>query len=131
MSDQLPRTFGNIDPAKKKRESFTLQGLYEFDVDGHAEDEVWSEEFTCLSKVPAKALDKLIASMGSSGGEVSFDNLHICGFVRACLVPKDRGRWDALLDDDARPVDLNDDLGPILDLLTKGVFGRPTKPPSS
>ena len=136
MSDQGVRTFGNIDPTKKKRTSFTLQGLYEFDVladDGevlHKEDDVWTETFTCLSKVPAKVLDKLITSMGVSRGEVSFDNLHICGFLRDCLVPVDRPRWDALLDDDARLVDLDGDLSPILDLLTGGLFGRPTKPPS-
>lgn len=133
MSDV--RTFGNIDPKKKKRPEFKLQGLYEFDVevDGevlHKEDEVWQESFTCLSKVPAKVLDKLITSMGMSQGQVSFENLHICGFLRACLVPADRPRWDALLDDDARIVDLDEDLSPILDLLTGGLFGRPTKPPS-
>lgn len=128
MSDV--RTFGNIDPKKKKRQSFTLQGLYEFDVDGHSEDEVWTETFTCLSKVPAKVLDKLITSMGVSKGEVSFDNLHICGFLRDCLIPADRPRWDALLDDEARLVDLDGDLSPILDLLTGGLFGRPTQPPS-
>lgn len=134
MSDQGVRTFGNIDPKKKKRPSFKLQGLYEFDVeddDGevlHKEDDVWEESFTCLSKVPAKVLDKLIASMGVSRGEVSFDNLHICEFMRKCLLPKDRDRWDALLDDDARLVDLDEDLSPILDLLTKGLFGRPTQP---
>lgn len=137
MTDQLPpRTFGNIDPKKKRRESFTLRGLYEFDVldrDGdviHAEDDIWEETFTCLSKVPAAALDKLITSMGMSRGEMSFDNLHICGFLRDCLMPKDRERWDALLADEARPVDLNEDLGPILDMLTNGLFGRPTRPPS-
>lgn len=136
MPDTI-RTFGNIDPKKKHRETFTLQGLYEFDTtdaDGteHAEDEVWSEEFTCLSKVPAKVLDSLIASvaMGKDGG-VSFDNLRICGFLRACLVPKDRPRWDVLMEDDARILDLNDDLGPILEVLAGGVFGRPTTPPSS
>jgi hypothetical protein len=136
MSDQGVRTFGNIDPKKKRRQTFTLQGLYEFDVEGpdgevlHKEDDVWEETFTCLSKVPAKVLDKLVASMGMSRGEVSFDNLHICGFLRACLVPQDRDRWDTLLDDEARIVDLDEDLSPILDLLTNGLFGRPTKPPS-
>ncbi len=136
MSDLPVRTFGNIDPKKKLRPEFKLQGLYEFDVTGdggevlHHEDEVWTEKFTCLSKVPAKVLDKLVASMGMSRGEVSFDNLHICGFLRACLVPTDRDRWDALLDDEARIVDLDEDLSPILDLLTGGLFGRPTKPPS-
>jgi hypothetical protein len=136
MSDQGVRTFGNIDPKKKKRQSFTLRGLYEFDVEGpdgevlHKEDDVWEETFTCLSKVPAATLDKLITSMGVNRGEVSFDNLHICGFLRDCLVPKDRLRWDVLLSDDSRPVDLTDDLGPVLDLLTNGLFGRPTQPPS-
>ncbi len=129
------RTFGNVDPKKKHRTSFTLQGLYEFDVmdaDGetlHAEDDEWREEFTCLSKVPAAALDNLVASVGMQGKAVSFANLQICGFLRSCLVPKDRPRWDALLADDARPVDLGDDLTPILDLLTNGLFGRPTSPP--
>lgn len=131
MPDTI-RTFGNIDPTKKKREKFTLQGLYEFDTADHAEDEVWTEEFTCLSKVPAKVLDSLISSVAmGKAGEVSFDNLRICGFLRACLIPADRPRWDALMDDDARLLDLNDDLGPILDVLSGGVFGRPTTPPSS
>lgn len=131
MSDQGVRTFGNIDPTKRKRESFTLQGLYEYDVDGHAEDEAWSETFECLSKVPAKVLDNLISSVGmGKSGSVSFENLQICGFIRSCLHPKERQRWDTLMDDDARPLDLNEDLGPILDVLTNGIFGRPTPPPS-
>lgn len=131
------RTFGNVDPSKKHRQTFTLQGLYEFDTTDaagvdHSEDEVWSEEFTCLSKVPAKVLDSLISSVSmGKAGEVAFDNLRICGFIRACLLPKERPRWDALMDDEARILDLNEDLGPILDVLSGGVFGRPTPPPSS
>lgn len=134
MSDV--RTFGNIDPSKRKRETFTLQGLYEYDVemDGevlHKEDDQWSETFECLSKVPAKVLDGLISSVGiSKSGAVSVDNLRVCGFIRSCVHPRDRQRWDALMDDDARVMAL-DDLVPIMEVLTGGLFGRPTPPPSS
>lgn len=136
MSDV--RTFGNIDPSKRKRKSFTLQGLYDYDVEGpdgevlHKEDDTWQETFECLSKVPAKVLDNLIASVGvSKSGAVSVDNLQICGFLRSCLLPRDRPRWDALLDDDARVLDMGDDLVPVMEELTGGLFGRPTPPPSS
>lgn len=132
------RTFGNVDPQAKKRESFTLQGLYEFDVKGpdgevlHKEDDVWQEEFRCLSVVPAGALDRLISSVSvTDTGALRFQSLRVVDFLSGCLKPDDRERFQALLDDDARPVDLARDLIPVMETLAGPLLGRPTQPPSS
>lgn len=132
------RTFGSIEPKAKDRSSFTLQGLYEFDVtapDGevmHKEGDVWQESFRCLSVVPAGALDRLIASVSvTDTGGLRFQSLRVVDFLTACLMPDDRKLFRILLDDDSRPVDLAEQLIPVMEWLAGPLLGRPTPPPSS
>jgi hypothetical protein len=135
------RTFGSIDPARNRREKeqFTLQGLYEFDVKDrrtgdvvHVEGEEWSETFTCLRNPPAGVLDDLVASVGyDDRGNERYDRLSIVRFLRGVVVPDDEDRLNDVLRDKARPLDLQDDVGPLFLDLCKRLGGRPTTPPSS
>lgn len=135
------RTFGSIDPeARKKRpvEQFTLQGLYEFDVKDragkvvHSEDEQWSETFTCLRNPPAGVLDEMVASVGyDRAGNEQYNHLSIVRFLRGVVIPADEQRLVDLLNDKARSLDLQDDIGPMFLDLCERLGARPTTPPSS
>lgn len=135
------RTFGSIDPeARKKRtaEQFTLQGLYDFDVTDrsgtvvHAEDEQWSETFTCLRNPPAGVFDDMIASVGyDRAGNEQYNQLSIVRFLRGVVIPNDETRLVDLLNDKARSLDLQDAIGPMFLDLCERLGKRPTTPSSS
>lgn len=134
-----PRTYGSVDPNRQRnpQRKFTLQGLYEFDVKDHtgkvvhAEGEPWSETFTCLRNPPPAVLDDLMATTTASAkGVTAWDKASLLAFVRGVVVPDDEDRLEAVLRDKARPMDLQDDFGPLVMDLAEAL-GHPTEPPSS
>ena len=134
----MHRTFGSVDQKQTERSTFDLQGLYDFDVEGpdgevlHKEGDPWKETFALLRVVPSLALDKLIASVSvTESGAMRFADLRVIDFLRACLRPSDRPAFQSLLEDDSRPVDLAEDLIPVMQWLAGPLLGRPTVPPSS
>jgi hypothetical protein len=47
------------------------------------------------------------------------------------MAKSQRGRWQALVNDSDRALNMQDDLGPILLWLAEEYTGRPTEPPST
>lgn len=134
-----PRTYGSVDRNRQRnpQRKFTLQGLYEFDVRDaagkvvHQEGEEWQETFTCLRNPPPAVLDDLMrTTTASAKGVTAWDKASLVAFVTGVVVPEDEARLEALLRDKARPMDLQEDFGPLVMDLAEAL-GHPTAPPSS
>lgn len=122
------RTFGTQTPtgeAPPELHEFTLQGV------GQLSNEPWSETFRCLTKAPASALDDLARSIGmNERGEQVWNQVSLLRFFFTVLHPDDEERFDKLVRDKDRTVDIGQ-LGDVMLWLSSEYGDRPTQPPSS
>lgn len=126
--------------------SFTVSGIRV------STGEPWSETFKCWPRIAPQAMaDLALAMRVTPEGERIWNAGAVIGFVRRALMdvepvavngetpPFDptqmaksqRGRWQALVNDSDRALNMQDDLGPILLWLAEEYTGRPTEPPST
>lgn len=92
------------------------------------EPEEWEETFTVLQHVPPSALAHLAAGATiTSEGDVAWNSVAIVRFLRACIVPNDEARWDALMADKRRPCSI-DGLAQVMFYVTGAKAERPTGP---
>lgn len=90
--------------------------------------EPWEETFTVLQHVPPAALVTLsIAATVTPDGDIAWNSVSVVRFLRNVLVPSDEARWDALMLDKLRRVDVNA-LADVMFYITGEKAGRPTGP---
>ena len=120
------RTFSSrIDPDRAPT-TFTLDGD-RVDGKGRPTGEMWSEDFTALPKVPSVALDDLAQSVRiDSKGRQAYNAPSVLNFLRRVIVPDDLERFEALVSDPARNVEL-DLMADVMNWLVDELGGRPTK----
>lgn len=120
-----PRTFGSVDPAARKEAiQFTLQGLT------FPDGLPWEETFSCLPSAPAGVLDDFVQAAGAFDGSNIWTAPSLTGFLRSVMLDADVERFDGLLHDKSRIVELQD-LGELVMWLSSELMGRPTPPLSS
>ncbi len=112
--------------------TFTVAGqLLKVDDNGAliVTDEEWSEEFRCLPTAPGGALDDLVAAVSvDDRGEITFSRVSVLRFVREVLIPGEEQRFERMVRDKYRLLDL-EVLGQIMMDLAEELTGRrPTGP---
>lgn len=108
------------DAEPKEPITFDLSGL------GQITKEPWKESFTCVPVAPAGVLDDLASSMGSDQrGNRVWNVPSLLGFMRGILVDEDVDRFEALMRDKDRAVDLKD-LGEIMLWVSEELVDRPS-----
>lgn len=127
----MGKTYRTNRQAKRQVPTFTIAGYY-VDVtdDGDVEetDEEWSETFRCLPVAPGGALDDIAAAVSiDDQGRMTFNKVSVLRFIRAVLVEADEQRFDAVVRDKRRMVEL-EVLGEIMIDLSEGYTNRPTGP---
>lgn len=113
-------------PTEEEKEAdFDLSGV------GQVTGEPWREEFHLLPIAPVGCVDDLLSSMRITGdGRISYQQGPLVRFFRGVMLDADVARWETLIRDKDRAVDLQT-LGEIMDDLSESMLGLPTKPPSS
>jgi hypothetical protein len=90
--------------------------------------EEWDEVFTCVKALPAGVLAEIGVTVGvNDRGELSYGRQAVVRFLRSMLVPEDRLRYDELVHDTDRVVEV-EDLGPIMILLIGKLSAHPSGP---
>lgn len=109
----------------KREADFDLGGV------GQLTGDEWREEFWLLPLAPVGAVDDLMASITlTDDGRLSYRQTSLLRFFRGVLVEEDVPRFEALMRDKDRAVDLST-LGEIMMELGEDMLGvRPTRPPS-
>lgn len=88
----------------------------------------WEETFTVVETLPPGALADLAFSITvTNDGEIKYNAVGVTRFLRAVIVPGDEQRWDALMRDKRRQVDLAV-LADVLMLVNGAKTNRPTGP---
>lgn len=119
------RTFGTTDRRAKGLHEFTLEGV------GQLDGETWSETFRCIPKAPSAALDDLARSVGQDEkGQLIFNQVSLLRFFRQVMHPEDETKFDALVHDKNRAVEI-EELGEVMFWLAEVYTERPTVPSSS
>lgn len=114
-------------PRRDQRYSFTLAGD-RTDNDGEYTGEEWEESFTCLPTIPGSALEILSKAVGvNAAGEQVYNRPSVIGFLRATLPPTDQARFDALVVDPHRTVEL-EVLAQVMRVINDKVVNRPSTP---
>lgn len=119
-------------PKSTKGPDFTVGGtLYSISDDGELVDtgKEWSETFRCLPEAPGGALDDIAAAVSvNERGEIAFSRVSVLRFIRDVLVPADEQRFEQMVRDKHKLLDL-DLLGAIMMDLSQELTGqRPTGP---
>lgn len=127
----MGKTYRTTAPTKQGP-TFTVEGtLLEFTDEGEVLDsgEEWSETFRCLPTASGGALDDLVSAVSvNDRGEVEFSRVSVLRFVRELLIPADVVRFEQMVRDKRRLIEL-DVLGAIMMDLAQEVTGqRPTGP---
>lgn len=105
--------------------------VFELDGVGVLDGEPWSERFKTVPVVPVGVIDALTSSMGTDDhGNTVFAQPSLLKFMRGLLYDEDIPRFDALMGDKNRAVDINT-LGEIMLWLAEEKTGRPTMPSSN
>lgn len=127
----MGKTYRSKAPTQKKVPTFTVEGNY-IDV-GDAGDvieteEEWSETFRCLPTAPGAALDDLVSSVSiNEEGDISFSKVSVLRFIRSVLTESEEQRFNAMVRDKRKLVDL-DVIGQIMMDLAEEYTGRPIGP---
>lgn len=92
-------------------------------------DDEWEETFRCLPTAPGGALDDLVAAVSiDDRGEISFSRVSVLRFIREVLIPGDEQRFERMVRDKLKLLDL-EVLGQIMMDLSEELTGRrPTGP---
>lgn len=129
--------------------SFTLRGKRQ------SSGADWEETFTCWGRIaPAALVDLALAMKVTPDGKREWSSAAVISFIRRALMDPpaadtngdtdpeteramtqkamtQKARWAVLTNDSDRPLDIQEDLGPILMWLAEEYTGRPTQPPST
>lgn len=127
----MGKTYRTNRQARRQVPTFTVAGWY-VDVTPEGEvvesEEEWEETFRCLPVAPGGALDDIAAAVSiDDHGRMTFNKVSVLRFIRAVLVEADEPRFDAMVRDKRRMVEL-DVLGEIMIDLSEGYTNRPTGP---
>lgn len=111
--------------------TFTVAGVY-VDVDKAGNvvesDEEWEEMFRCLPVAPGGTLDDLSSAVSvDEHGNMTFSKVSVLRFIRSVIVEGDEHRFDQMVRDKRRMVEL-EILGEIMMDLSAEYTGRPTGP---
>lgn len=110
----------DADAEAKEPLTFELVGV------GQITKEPWSESFTAVSVAPAGVLDDLASSMGvDDRGNRVWHSPSLLGFMRGIIVDDDVARFESLMRDKDRAVDIRD-LGEIMLWLSEELLDRPS-----
>lgn len=92
-------------------------------------DETWSETFRCLPTAPGGALDDLVSAVSvDERGNIAFSRVSVLRFIREVLIPGDENRFEQMVRDKYKLLDL-EVLGQIMMDLSEELTGRrPTGP---
>lgn len=103
-----------------------------FVVDGLTltEGEPWEEAFNVMAYPPQGALVDMAAGVRIVNGEITYQAASVVRFLRDVILPSEEARWDALMRDKERAVDV-EVLGTIMLWAAAVVADRPTGPLSS
>lgn len=117
----------------KAPETDAPKGEADFDLGGVGQltGVEWREEFWLLPTAPVGVVDDLLSSITlTEDGKLSYRQVSVLRFFRGILVDADVPRFEALMRDKDRVVDLGT-LGEIMMELGEEMLGvRPTLPPS-
>lgn len=104
---------------------FTLAGRLRVPVDGASD---WEETFTVLEEIAGQALESLARSAQiDDEGNIQWNKLALLRFLRAAIVPEDEDRWDRMMADKERVIDISL-VGDVVFDITKEKADRPTGP---
>lgn len=94
--------------------------------------EPWEETFTVRAVLPGGLIADLVTAVGVDGeGNLTYGRSAVLKFMRSAVIDDDQARFDALMRDTDRVVEL-DDVGPVmLWIVGMNNGGRPTGPLSS
>lgn len=110
-------------------EDLPLPDPHPFRLEGkrRSDGERWVEDFAVLGDIPQGPVGDLASMVTiTKDGGIRYSALACTRFLRAVIVPEDEDRWDALLYDKDRPVNI-DALGPVaLWAAGHASGGRPT-----
>lgn len=127
----MGKTYRSKAPKRKQVPTFTVEGPYiDVDAEGNVveSEEEWSETFRCLPEAPGATLDDLVSAVSvDDEGNISFSRVSVLRFIRSVVVESDEQRWNEMVRDKRRLVDL-DVLGEIMMDLAAGYTGRPIGP---
>lgn len=116
--DFTPEIADDAEP--KEPITFELGGL------GLLTKEPWVESFTAVPVAPPGVLDDVSTSMGvDDRGNRVWHTPSLLGFMRGVIVDDDVARFEALMRDKDRAIDIRD-LGEIMLWLTEELLGRPS-----
>lgn len=127
----MGKTYRTNRQQRRQVPTFTIAGYYaDVTPDGDVveSDEEWEETFRCLPVAPGGALDDIAAAVSiDDHGRMTFNKVSVLRFIRAVLVEADEQRFDEVVRDKRRMVEL-DVLGEIMIDLSEGYTNRPTGP---
>ena len=104
---------------------FTLSGKH------RKSKKAWTERFDIVEHIPFAVLNDLAGTItGGPNGEVVYTKHGVLRFMHAVIEPDDLPRWDALVRDPDRPVDL-DVVTTAMQAIVGAHANRPTGPQSS
>lgn len=102
----------------------------EFDLEGarFSNNEPWSEHFACVEVAPPAVLDDLVSSSTiDERGNRIYHTPSLIAFMNGVLVDQDLPRFNALMRDKDRAIDIQT-LGEIVVWISEEIVGRPTGP---
>ncbi len=100
--------------------TFELAGM------GLLTKEPWAESFTAVPVAPPGVLDDVASSMGvDDKGNRVWHTPSLLGFMRGILIDEDVSRFEKLMHDKDRAIDIKD-LGEIMLWLTEELLDRPS-----
>lgn len=110
-------------------DSFTVDGMrWEQDADGRMveTDRPWEESFTLVPEIPPGAhLDLLSGAVVGEDGAIAWNMFPMVRFIRAVIIPEDETRWDDLIRDKTRRLQV-ERVGELMFWITGEKTGRPT-----
>lgn len=105
---------------------FVLEGDTLPDDDGNVEH--WEETFTVVDKLPPGVLSDLTYAITvTDDGDIKYNAIGVTRFLRGVIEPADEKRWDALIRDKRRQVELSV-LADVMMLVNGAKSNRPTGP---
>lgn len=109
---------------------FTLGGVYAQGRTGPGGSDTWEETFTVSSRLDARAAQWYASAFTIIEGKETINPPAIIQFLAIACIPESALRFQALIDDPDRLVDV-DVLGSVFTWLSDEVIARPTAPPSA
>lgn len=122
----MPHRKFDLTPAPTDQDEPREPITFELSGRGLLTKEPWEESFTAVPVAPPGVLDDVASSMGiDDRGNRVWHTPSLLGFMRGVIVDDDVARFEALMRDKDRAIDIKD-LGEIMLWLTEELLGRPS-----